>query len=459
MDKIKEYAGRFAAAIGDDEVLFSHDDLAIYDHDNKVTGIAPSLVLRPGSTQDVQAIMKICYENRLPILPRGAGTGNVGGAVCVSPAVVLDLTRMNRIISLDAISMTVRVEAGLVTAALQNTVEKSGLFYPPDPASADECTIGGNAATNAGGLRAVKYGVTGDYVLGLQGVLADGRLLSTGAATRKGVVGYDLTSLFVGSEGTLGIICELTLRLTRKPESRRTMIASFGDLRHCAKGIEVVLQSPVLPAALELVDKQSVAAAEQVSFRPLGIDAPFLLIELDGRKDVVDEETAMLDALLKAIGAKTRVAVDDRQTKNIWDARRVISTALKKVAPKKVAEDIAVPISKLADAIEGITKLASTLGLRHAVYGHAGDGNLHVNVLFDPDEPGVSSKVEQFRSRLFDLTLELNGTISGEHGIGIAKRPFIARELSAVSLEMHKALKKQFDSRGILNPGKIWPAD
>jgi glycolate dehydrogenase FAD-linked subunit len=457
VDNIAQYAGRFAVAIGADNVLSLPDERAIYDHDNKVTGIAPSLVLRPGSTQDVQSVMKICCEKRLPIVPRGAGTGNVGGAVCVSPAVVLDLTRMNRIISLDTISMTVRVEAGLLTERLQNYVEEVGLFYPPDPASADECTIGGNAATNAGGLRAVKYGVSGDYVLGLQVVLADGRLLSTGTATRKGVVGYDLTSLFVGSEGTLGVICELTLRLTRKPERRRTMIASFGDLRHCAKGIEVVLQSPVLPAALELVDEQSVAAAKQTGSAPTGYDAPFLLIELDGRKEVVDSEVAMLDLLLTATGAKTRVAVDDRQTKDIWDARRAISTALKEVAPKKLAEDIAVPISKLADAIGGITKLASSMGLRHAVYGHAGDGNLHVNVLYDPACEGVSSKVEEFRSRLFDLTLELNGTISGEHGIGIAKRAFIARELSAVSLEMHKLLKKQFDHRGILNPGKIWP--
>ncbi len=457
MTDFAKYFDSFAGVLGADNVWRGERECAPYNHDNKITGLTPIYVLRPGSVPEVQGVMRICNEHGLPVIARGAGTGNVGGAVCEGPAVMLDMMRMDRIIALDSVSMTVKVEAGLITQKLQTTVEEAGLFYPPDPASADACTIGGNAATNAGGLRAVKYGVTKDYVLGLRVVLADGRLLETGRATRKGVVGYDLTSLFVGSEGTLGVICELTLKLVRRPDCRKTMAASFMDIEHCAEGVEKILQSPVLPSGIEMVDEYCLAAVERSGKDLRGITAPFLLIELDGRKNVVEEEAALLDEILTKIGAKTRVAENEKQSREIWDARRVISDALKEMAPKKIAEDVAVPISALAKTLGEIEQLAKRLALQHAVYGHAGDGNLHVNVFFDPDEQGAPEKIEEFRGALFDLTLDNGGTISGEHGVGISKRPFIARELSAVSLDLHRSMKELFDPRGILNPGKIWP--
>ncbi|MCB9475974.1 MAG: FAD-binding protein [Deltaproteobacteria bacterium] len=444
--------------LGPDAVLLDPDTLAPYAKDNKTSGLAPIAVVRPASTEDVQATVEFCHERKIALIARGAGSGTVGGAVPEREAVVLDLCRMTEVLWLDEMSMTVAAQAGMITEDLQRHVAKFGLSYPPDPASADRSTIGGNAATNAGGLRAVKYGVTGDYVLGLTVVLADGRVMKTGVQTRKGVVGYDLTHLFVGSEGTLGIITELTLRLVRAPETARTLVASFDDLESCARGVQAILASPVLPAAIELVDEQCVRAIQEAGAGQVAFQAPFLLVEVDGRAAVVDEELAILDEALRATGAVTRVASDEAQTKALWDGRRAISESLKKVSPAKVSEDITVPIAKLVELLRGVSEIAKPKGLTHLAYGHAGDGNLHVNVLFDPAVEGVRERVEAFRGELFDLTLRLGGTMSGEHGVGIAKRPFIDRELSPVSLEMHRRIKAALDPDNLLNPGKIWPA-
>lgn len=448
---LRELEARFAPEC----VIRDAGALDPYARDNKVEGVPPVAVVCPRSEDDVVRLVRLCAEHRVPVVPRGAGTGTVGGAVPESRCVAVDLTRMNRVLEIDPGDMIARVEPGIVTDVFQARVERAGLFYPPDPASADRCTLGGNVATNAGGLRAVKYGVTGDWVLALSAVLADGRVLRTGHRPRKGVVGYDLTHLFVGSEGTLGVISEITVRLARRPEARRTLIASFADLSRCARGVQAILAGPVLPSAIELVDAECVVAARDAGHAS-PFDGPYLLIEVDGRPGDVVRDIAEIGALVRDHGATVTMARDEVESRALWDARRAISDALRDAAPKKMSEDITVPLSRLVDVLDGVRELAAPRALRHVSYGHAGDGNLHVNILYDPAEPGVIDRVAAFRSDLFDLTLRLGGTMSGEHGVGIAKRPFIARELSPVSLAAHRAIKQALDPEGLMNPGKIW---
>lgn len=442
---------------GPGAIIEGAGELAPFASDNKISGAPPLAVVRPATVEQVVELVHACRAGRVALIPRGAGTGTVGGAVPESPAVVLDTARMDRILEIDPGDRIARVEPGVVTERFQKEVERHGLMYPPDPASADRCTLGGNAATNAGGLRAVKYGVTGEYVMGLVVVTGEGEVLKTGYRTRKGVVGYDLTHLFVGSEGTLGIIVELTLRLVRRPPARRVMTASFRDLAHCARGVRAVLDADAAPCAIELVDAACVEAVEKLG-KVVSIQGPYLLIEVDGCADEVERGIVEIDGLLKGLGAAMRTAADDAEAKALWDARRAISDALKDAAPKKMAEDVTVPISKLVALLEGVRDLAGPLGLATVSYGHAGDGNLHVNALYDPAEPGATERVAAFREALFDLTLRLGGTMSGEHGVGIAKRLFIGKELSPASLELHRRIKRALDPDNILNPGKIWPA-
>ncbi|MCC6160159.1 MAG: FAD-binding protein [Deltaproteobacteria bacterium] len=438
-----------------DRVIRDAGALDPYARDNKVEGVPPLAVVCPQGEDEVVRLVRLCREHHVPVVPRGAGTGTVGGAVPESRCVAVDLTRMNRVLEIHPGDMIARVEPGIVTEVFQAEVERTGLFYPPDPASADRCTIGGNVATNAGGLRAVKYGVTGDWVPALSAVLADGRVLRTGHRTRKGVVGYDLTHLFVGSEGTLGIITEITVRLARRPETRRTLIASFADLPSCARGVQAILAGSVIPSAIELVDAECVGAARTAGHLS-DFDGPYLLIEVDGRTNDVMRDIAEIGALMREGGATVTTARDEAESRALWDARRALSDALRDAAPKKMSEDITVPLSRLVDVLAGVRELAAPRGLRHVSYGHAGDGNLHVNILYDPTEPCIQERVAAFRSDLFDLTLRLGGTMSGEHGVGIAKRPFIARELSPQSLAAHRAIKQALDPDGLMNPGKIW---
>ncbi|MCL4236114.1 MAG: FAD-binding protein, partial [Deltaproteobacteria bacterium] len=373
-----------------DRVIRDADALVPYARDNKIEGITPIAVVCPRNEDDVVRLVRLCRERGVPIVPRGAGTGTVGGAVPEARCVAVDVTRMTRILEIDPGDMIARVEPGIVTEVFQAEVERVGLFYPPDPASADRCTIGGNVATNAGGLRAVKYGVTGDWVLALSAVLADGRVLRTGHRTRKGVVGYDLAHLFVGSEGTLGIITEITVRLARRPETRRTLIASFADLPSCGRGVQAILAGRVLPSAIELVDAECVRAARAAGYAS-PFDGPYLLVEVDGRADDVPRDMGEIASTVRDHGAQITMAGDEAESAALWDARRAMSDALRDAAPKKMSEDITVPLSKLVEVMDGVRELAGPRGLRHVSYGHAGDGNLHVNVLYDPAEAGIES--------------------------------------------------------------------
>ncbi|MBZ0270793.1 FAD-binding protein [bacterium] len=447
---------RLAEAVGGANVLTTPDALAPFAEDAKFRGQPPVLAVRAGSIDDVARVVGIARDAKTPVIPRGAGTGVVGGAVPESPVIVLDLSRMTRIHDFHPRDMTVGAEAGVITGDLHRFVEARGLFYPPDPASADSCSIGGNAATNAGGLRALKYGVTGNYVLAMTVVLANGEAIRVGGDTRKQAVGYDLRHLFVGSEGTLGVICDLTLRLVRKPDAHRALVASFADIASALGGVARVLESDVLPAALELVDEPCVRAVERVKGISLPYAAPYLLVEVDGREENVRDDIERLGVLLEQAGATAHLAMDESQRERLWSVRRAVSESLSATAPKKLADDITVPLSAIADLILGARKIGEARGLSAVCYGHAGDGNVHVNVLYDPETPGEKDAVHAFREDLFELTWKLRGTISGEHGVGISKRPYFARELSPGVVNAHRAIKRALDPNNILNPGKIW---
>jgi glycolate oxidase len=367
---------------------------------------------------------------------------------------------MNRILEIDTLNAAVRCQAGVVTSDLQAEVEKQGLFYPPDPSSHRHSTIGGNVACNAGGPRCLKYGVTGDYVLGLTVVLADGRILRTGGKPIKDVTGYDLKALFTGSEGTLGLITEALLRLIARPRSTRTALAEFASLEDASRAVNAILAAGVLPSCLELMDQTAVACVEQAMNLGLATDLEALiLIETDGA-----DERAVQDEILEAAriareqGARAvTVASDEAERNALWRARRAVSPALARKAPNKLGEDITVPRSAIPDIIRRLREISAGGGLPIVIFGHAGDGNLHPNILFDRRDPGQRARAEAMAAEIFDASLSLGGSLSGEHGIGLLKRPYLERALGPLSLEVQRRIKQALDPMNILNPGKMLP--
>ncbi len=455
---MRRFVRELRAVVGPDGVLDEPGALVAFAADSKVRGMAPVAVALPTTTVQVQDIVRLCGRERTPIIPRGAGTGTVGGAVPECPALVLDLSRMNRILRIDENELLADAQPGVVTGEFQAAVEKVGLFYPPDPASAATSTLGGNAATGAGGLRAVKYGVTADWIASLEVVVADGQTIRTGTRTRKGVVGYDLTRLFIGSEGTLGVITELTLRLIPKPKAKATLLALFDELSQAGAATVAVLRSNITPAAMELMDQTALAAVQDHIGDLLPPNVCVLLIEVDGDADEVAKQANGIRELLQGVNAReVRVANNAQETQRLWSARRAISPALYEMRAQKFSEDVTVPISRIVDLIVGATKIAQQHKLVHASYGHAGDGNMHVNFLYDADNPDETRRADTAREELFRLTLSLGGTISGEHGVGVAKRPFIAWEQGPALLDLQRRLKRAFDPLNIFNPGKIFP--
>ncbi|HPM75851.1 MAG TPA: FAD-linked oxidase C-terminal domain-containing protein [bacterium] len=439
-------------------VLTEPGDLAAYATDAKIKGLPPLVVVLPTETAQVQAIVRLCAQHRLPVIPRGAGTGTVGGAVPEFRALVLDLSRMNRIRTIDRDELLADVQAGVLNADLQREAQQVGLFYPPDPASRATSTLGGNAATNAGGLRAVKYGVTADWVAALEVVTADGQVIHTGVRTRKGVVGYDLTRLFIGSEGTLGIITALTMRLMPLPPAKKTLLGLFATLADAGRAVMAIVRSPIVPAAMELLDSTTLRAVKSRTGDLLPDDIALVLLDVDGSEQEVEQQSAALRELLAAADAlEVRVAADEVQADRLWLARRSVSPALYELRPHKYGEDVTVPIHHLVDLFDGVTALATKHRLPHACYGHAGDGNVHVNLLYDPADADEAARAKAARAEVFRLTLALGGTISGEHGVGIAKREFLPWEQSSAMIDLQKRLKRAFDPLGLLNPGKVFP--
>jgi glycolate oxidase len=447
-------------AIGAEKVLSSPIDLIAYSFDSTFEQHVPEAVVLPESSEDVAAVVKVAAQHKVPIVPRGMSSGLAGGSIPFSGGVVVSLTRMNRILEIDEVNMTVSAEAGVVTADLQAEVEKRGLFYPPDPSSNRHSTLGGNVACDAGGPRCLKYGVTGDYVLGLTVVLADGRVLVTGGKAIKNVVGYDLTSLFVGSEGTLGIITQALLRLIAKPQFVRTAVAELPSLDDASRAVNAILAAGIVPATLELMDETATACIEQAMHLGLPLDVEaMLIIETDG----ADEETVMSEIeaaarICRENGAReVKVARDEAERTSLWKARRAVAPSLAHKAPNKLGEDITVPRSAIPEAIRRIKAISDEYGLPIVIFGHAGDGNLHPNILFDRRDPEQWQKVQQIVGEVFQVALELGGTLSGEHGIGTFKLPYMEQALGPTSIDVQRRIKRALDPQNILNPGKVLP--
>ena len=415
----------------------------------------------PANTAEVAAVVRACAERRVPIVPRGAGTGYTGGAVPSRGGVVMSLERMNRILEIDEANLIAVVEPHVVTGDLQDAVETVGLFYPPDPASLRQSVIGGNVAECAGGPRAFKYGTTKQYVLGLEAVLPTGEIVETGGKVVKNVVGYDLTHLLVGSEGTLAIITKIILRLIPKPPMHATIRATFQRVEDAVNGVTEIIRERVVPAAVELVDGQSLeAVARNLQVRSLAPEgtAAILLVEVDGVPAAVADEAARVERALGAAGATEILrARDEAERQELWRVRRELSLSLKMIAKLKFNHDVVVPKGRIPQLFDLVAKIAADYRLRIPCFGHAGDGNIHVNIMVDPDDADEVSRAHEAERVLFEGVVALEGSISGEHGIGFAKARFLPLELSEEEIALMKRVKAAFDPHGILNPGKIFP--
>jgi len=448
------------ASLGD-RLLTDPADCHTYGYDNSKLQGQPLAVALPTTHEQVVSVVRACYEQGIPLIARGQGTGTTGATVPLDMhSIVLSLHGMNRLIELDRDNRFMVVEPGITNQQVQDAAAEQGFFWPPDPTSAAICTIGGNLAYNSAGPRAVKYGTPRDNTLGLRVVTGDGRTLRTGVRTTKGVVGYDLTRLIIGSEGTLAIITEATLKLTPLQPAKRTLRAEYRDMQSAAEAVAAIMASPVTPCALEFMDGNAIDMVRDELAGSLDADTgALLIIEVDGLASQIDElsericRTATTPGCLVIHQAKT-----DAEVKALWDVRKALSPALRRVAPKKINEDVVVPVSHIPTLIDALSALSRKHGIHIVNCGHAGNGNLHVNLLYDPDDAGQQKNAESCLDALFSTVLELGGTLSGEHGIGLVKRDWVAREIGKDSLQLMHAIKRQFDPKGILNPGKALPA-
>ena len=414
----------------------------------------------PGSTSEIAAIARLCNEQCIPLVVRGAGTGYTGGAVPTSGGIVLSMARLNRILEIDELNLIAVVEPNVINGDLQRAVERVGLFYPPDPASLDTSSIGGNVAECAGGPRAFKYGTTKRYVLALEAVLPTGEILHTGSKAVKNVVGYDVTQLLVGSEGTLAIITKITLRLIPKPPARATLAATFSTVRHAVDAVSALIARRAVPAAIELVDDDSLRAVESYVGRPVvpaGAGA-MLLVECDGTAAGVEEEIVSVAEACRETAAHTVTrAATEAERDALWHVRRQLSLALRATGLLKINHDVVVPRGRVPELFDVIAGLKHRYGLHVASFGHAGDGNIHVNLMIKRDDPDERARAARAERELFEQVVSLEGSISGEHGIGFAKAQYLPIELSPEEIALMKRLKTAFDPNGILNPGKIFP--
>lgn len=450
---------RLIDLLGPDGALTSAEDLQAYAYDGTFLERRPDLVALPRSTADVAAILALASRERVPVVTRGAGSGLAGGSVPLLGGIVLTLTRMARILELDAVNMLVRVQPGLVTGDLKAEALAHGLFYPPDPASQRQSTIGGNVAMGAGGPHGLKYGTTKDYVLGLEAVTADGRVMRSGGKMIKNVTGYNITQLLVGSEGTLAVVTEILLRLLPKPRAARTAMAVFPRIDDASRMITIILNAGIIPATIEIMDQASIRCVEEVQHAGLPVDAgAVLLIELDGEPAAIDVEQRDVARLCSEHGAsEVRIARDEAESAKLWQARRVVSSSLARIRPTKLGEDISVPRSAIPEALAAVQAIAAKYRLLIPVYGHISDGNLHPNILFDRHDPEEVERVNRAAAEIFEAAVRLGGTLTGEHGIGSLKKEFLTMALDPVELEMMRRVKDAFDPQGILNPGKIFP--
>lgn len=440
-------------------MLVESADCWAYGYDNSRRHTAPDVVVFPHSHDQVLRIVQLCNQHRLPMVARGLGSGTVGAAVPLHRGVVLAMERMAKIVNIDPANRACVVEPGVTNQNVQDALAPHGFFWPPDPTSAAYATIGGNLAFNSAGPRAIKYGTPRENTLGLRAVTGDGKEIRTGVYTTKGVVGYDLTRLIIGSEGTLAIITEATLKLTPLPQSKRTFQAAYSDMRSAAAAVSRLMAQPVTPYVLEFIDGNAIEMIRSYSTASLPLGAGAMLIfEIDGLEDGMHAAIKLLSAAASGPGlVELKVAQTQAEIDALWATRKALSPALRTIAPKKINEDVVVPVARMPDLIEGLDQLAKQFDIKIINFGHAGNGNIHVNLLIDPDDPGQLKRAEQCLDKVFSLVLELHGTLSGEHGVGIEKREFIGRELEPTTLALMKQIKSVFDPLGLLNPDKIFP--
>ncbi len=443
--------------VGKENALTSLEERKCYSYDARTDGAIPDLVVFPSSANEVSQILILANKLHFPVIPRGQGSGLTGGSVPVKGGVVLTFTRMNKILEIDTKNLVAIVEPGVITFVFQEEVAKHGLFYPPDPASYKYSSIGGNVAECSGGPNSMKYGVTRDYVLGLEVVKATGEIITTGVKTMKGVVGYDLTRLLVGSEGTLGVITKIILKLIPAPEAKATILALFKKVEDTAEAVSGIVAAKIVPSTIEFMDRASIRCSEQAN--PMGIPEDIeglLLIEIDGNTDSIESLAEKIKTVLIAHNAaEVTLTQDPSEADKLWQARRVVSQATYNLNPVKIAEDVVVPRSNIPKLIRFLEEMGKKYGLPILSFGHAGDGNFHVSLMIK-DTPEDYTRAHKAVEEIFSETIRLGGTLSGEHGIGTSKAPYLSMELSTEVIETMKSIKRVFDPNNILNPGKIF---
>ncbi|MFH2060995.1 MAG: FAD-linked oxidase C-terminal domain-containing protein [Pseudomonadota bacterium] len=443
---------------GKENITREKEELLCYSYDATGDIYLPDAVIFPGTEQEISQILRLADHYELIVVPRGAGSGMTGGAVPVNGGLVMVFSRMNQILQIDEKNLWIKVQPGVVVEDIHKQVERKGLFYPPDPASSSVCTIGGNIGECAGGPRAVKYGVTRDYVLGLRAVLVSGEIIQTGVQTAKGVAGYDLTRLIVGSEGTLAVVTQITLKLLPLPEMVKTMAIFFDSMLKAAQAVSGIMKEAVIPRCVEYLDEACLdLVRDRLDFQlPQNVKA-LLIIELDGDSTIVQKDADNIKTLCNKYNAlDVLVAKDQAETDKLWKARKALSPILFKIANNKINEDIVVPIDKIADMVQITQNIKKSSGLAVVSFGHAGDGNIHCNIMYNKADNDQAQRAQKAVDELFEQTLNLGGTITGEHGVGVTKLKYLPREVGDTQIRLMRGIKKVFDPKNILNPGKIF---
>lgn len=444
-----------------DQILTDPADVWSYGYDNSQNHAVPDMVVQPITHEQVHNIVSLCNQYKVPLTARGRGTGTTGATVPLQGGLILSTERLNKILKVDAANRYIVVEPGVTNLEVQDAAKEHGFFWPPDPTSSAYCSIGGNLAYNSAGPRTIKYGTPRENVFGLRAVTGFAEEIRTGVYTSKGVVGYDLTRLLIGSEGTLAIITEATLKLTPLAESKRTLQLIYADIESATKAVSAIMAQPTIPCALEFIDGKAIDMIRDYSDINFPENAgAMLMVEVDGPESQLDysvediKTASKSPSLLEIKIAKTKSEVDA-----LWATRKALSPALRNIAPKKINEDVVVPVSNIPYLIHGLEKFSDEYSIPIVNFGHAGNGNIHVNLLFDPDDNIQNINAHKCLDAVFDLVLKLDGTLSGEHGVGMEKRDFIDREIEPVTLKLMKRIKKEFDPNLILNPGKMFPLD
>ncbi len=432
-------------------------DLVSYSYDSSDHDHRPEAAVWPTNTEQVSKILCLANKHRFPVTPRGAGTGLVGAAVPAFGGLILDMCRMNKIIDIRIPDRLTVVQPGVVYADLEKALALYGFFFPPDPASGSVCTLGGNVATNAGGIRGAKYGVTRDYVMGLEVVLPDGRMMHTGSTCMKSASGYDLTRLFVGSEGTLGVITEITLRINPRPAASKTSLASFPSLKDAGQAVTDMMHTGIVPSVLEVLDDNSIRVLREHTITNLPDAMAMILVETDGYTEAETsfQMAKVMDVFRKNNATDMKTAESTEEAEELWRTRKLVGSVAAQLRPHSVSEDVTVPMSKIPDLLAGISRIVRHYDFPFVIFGHAGDGNLHPRIMYDRSNPDQVKRLDKVVEDIFQLTCNLGGTLTGEHGIGLAKAPYMKLEHERVAMDLMRAIKRLFDPNNILNPGKM----